>query len=502
MFERLVDKPAPMRAAEWGALLATLGGAAWLYVAGNDFPLWHHYDEPKKVGFVLTHTQDFYHPVLMLQVARLANLVFSLEDPAAVAQLCRTLAAAFGVAAVAATFLLGRAILGTGSSLAAAAAMALTPIVAIHAHYFKEDVFLLPFCVLALVAVIRFVERDTVGRAARLGVCLGLAASTKYIGGLLLVLPLVVPLLRPLGWGGYIRRLTGVGGIAAVTFASVNYPAFADRWALRAGVAYEFEHGMSGHEGIVVTPLSHLFGFHLTHSILPGMAWALGALGLLGLCLTFVTWRNADWRLRLIAVYTLLFYVIVEITPLKPYPGYMRYVLPVVPTLAILATVAIAHVKAAFGRVMPPLAANAIFAVALGAAAVISVLRIQLLSPDTRAIAADRLCSLPGTVLREELYVRGCGREIPRIGRARPGDIPKDTKYIAVSSFWYERVLDAVSSPGQTAETHEAHRRYQVLFQQPFEEIGSAYGSLAFSNPTIRIVDVSRLADPGDFLSR
>ena len=43
-------------------------------VFNNDMPLGVHPDEPKKVDFVLRGSQDFKHPVLMLQVNRLCEI--------------------------------------------------------------------------------------------------------------------------------------------------------------------------------------------------------------------------------------------------------------------------------------------------------------------------------------------------------------------------------------------------------------------------------------------
>ncbi len=51
-----------------------------LFIANNDFPLYFHADELKKLNFVLSGEQDFKHPVLLLQLARLANLLFREVD--------------------------------------------------------------------------------------------------------------------------------------------------------------------------------------------------------------------------------------------------------------------------------------------------------------------------------------------------------------------------------------------------------------------------------------
>ena len=55
--------------------------ASLLYAFNLDFSLGFHGDEGKKVRFILQGTQDFNHPILMLQFARLLNLLFQETDP-------------------------------------------------------------------------------------------------------------------------------------------------------------------------------------------------------------------------------------------------------------------------------------------------------------------------------------------------------------------------------------------------------------------------------------
>src|SRR5687768_630911 len=50
-----------------------------------------HADEPIKVEFIQHWTQNFYHPLLMLQLVRGANMVFHLTNPLDVAVLGRSL---------------------------------------------------------------------------------------------------------------------------------------------------------------------------------------------------------------------------------------------------------------------------------------------------------------------------------------------------------------------------------------------------------------------------
>jgi len=62
------------------ALAGLLFLSAGLNLYNNTFPLGYHYDEPKKVRFVKSGDQDFHHPLLMLQIVRIANRVLGYRD--------------------------------------------------------------------------------------------------------------------------------------------------------------------------------------------------------------------------------------------------------------------------------------------------------------------------------------------------------------------------------------------------------------------------------------
>ena len=73
-------------------------------------------------------------------------------------------------------------------------------------------------------------------------------------------------------------------------------------------------------------------------SLWPGLGLTLLVLGLLGLAAPFLAPPERRMPLALIAGFTLLWYAVHELAPLKPYPDVTRYMLPLAPLLAILAT--------------------------------------------------------------------------------------------------------------------------------------------------------------------
>jgi 4-amino-4-deoxy-L-arabinose transferase-like glycosyltransferase len=98
------------------------------------------------------------------------------------------LGALAGGVMVFATFSLARLVLPNLPALAAAATV-VTPLLHRAARLFKEDIFVAAFLVLALAALIRLLQEPAPHRAILLGLLVGLAAGSKYIGTLILPSP-------------------------------------------------------------------------------------------------------------------------------------------------------------------------------------------------------------------------------------------------------------------------------------------------------------------------
>ena len=65
---------------------------------------------------------------------------------------------------------------------------------------------------------------------------------------------------------------------------------------------------------------------------------------------------------------------------------------------------------------------------------------------------------------------------------------------IVLSSFHYERYMEASDWPGQDQSVYAQAMVFAKIFEMPYIEISPKYRSFAFSNPTIRIVDVRSLS--------
>ncbi len=155
------------RAAAIALLLAAAVAALFAGVMLNaiDFPLGTQPDEISKVNAILSGDNNFAHPMLMLEVVRAANWLAGLTDPQAVLELGRACGVLAGGLAVLASFVLAREVLPGAAALAAAIAVAVVPLVTAHVRLLKEDVFALPFVLLALAALLATLKTPTVSHA-------------------------------------------------------------------------------------------------------------------------------------------------------------------------------------------------------------------------------------------------------------------------------------------------------------------------------------------------
>jgi 4-amino-4-deoxy-L-arabinose transferase-like glycosyltransferase len=302
-----------------------------------DFPLGTLGDEHAKVEAVTTGRTNYFHPLLMIELAQAASLIVQPQDPQSVVELGRLCGALAGGLLVFATFRLARLVLPDLAALAAAA-MAATPLVTVHARIFKEDIFLAPLVVLALATLIRLLQAPTPRRAVLLGVFIGLAAGAKYIGALMLPFAVVAIVLVPTpGPPRRLVRALTVAGMAIATFLVVELPALRHLARFSHGMTFEFDHSLKGHD--VPLPLNLTWGvFHLSESLWPNLGVPLLVLGLIGLAAPLIAPRERRMPLVLIASFSVFWYAVHEASPLKPYPDFARYMLPLAPLLAILAT--------------------------------------------------------------------------------------------------------------------------------------------------------------------
>src|SRR5688572_33141037 len=119
--------------------LAILGLSACFNLTNLGFHFTFHADEPIKVEFIQHWTQNFYHPLLMLQLVRGANMVLHLTNPLDVAVLGRSLLGLCATVTGFLSYVLARRSMSARGALAVAAAVAVAPTLVVPSHYLKDD---------------------------------------------------------------------------------------------------------------------------------------------------------------------------------------------------------------------------------------------------------------------------------------------------------------------------------------------------------------------------
>lgn len=213
---------------------------------GIGFPVYWHPDEISKAQQLQSGSYNFFHPLLMLQLATLAKAVSftdgSVREIVVSGRLVSVVATGTAVTALAALVIRH---FNFTFGVVAAVLLACSVPVFINAHFFKEDATLLMCVALTMLAMQSFSMRATRLNLAYLGLCLGLATSAKYIG-ILMVFP-VIGLMS--ASRAKISDMALCAISAFVPFLVINAPGIFGASDLRQGLASEIHHISSYHYG-------------------------------------------------------------------------------------------------------------------------------------------------------------------------------------------------------------------------------------------------------------
>jgi 4-amino-4-deoxy-L-arabinose transferase-like glycosyltransferase len=310
------------------------------------------------------------------------------SDPTTVYVVARVVATVLGVLSVGLTYMAGRRLLDRTIGLLAAAVFGLAFLPIFYSHLALNDVPALAPVALSLYGIAGVLESGRWRDYAIAGVGIGLAAATKYTGGITavcLVFAAVSVGARQgaAGWRVSLRLVVAglvalVGFVVANPYAVLDFSAFwsgLTQQASAAGGADPVKLGSQAGGGIAYYIWTFTWGL--------GWAPALAALGGAGLLL----WRRR-WAMALVLIPAPIAFVL--------YMGdqqrfFGRWLLPVFPIAAILAAYGTVEFARAVGRglhgrrVAPLLAGVAIAAVMLAQSIVTVVHDDAVLSrPDTR----------------------------------------------------------------------------------------------------------------------
>lgn len=473
-----------------------------LYIVNNRFSLNYHTDETKKVHFVQTGKQDYHHPLLLLQSTRLAVAITDLftdtESKTMVVFIGRCVSAFFALLAWLFSYLLFSKIMSRWEALAVSTIAAFTPIIAVHAHYLKEDTFLLAGIYASLWALVSALESHQRKYWLFLAIALGFSFSSHYKSSMLVPIMFIAPLLKEhrLNKAVYLNMVKALAGSAIVALI-INYPIFTEMDTLLKGIEHEKGEALDGHD--IIMPFSrYWFTFHLQESIVPGITLFLTIPGLLGgLFYLTKTPQTKYWKQSTLVLTVVILYAVVEASQKKPAPDYMRYVIPIIPAYLALGYL---FVKWVYEKLRPQQATSlAIATVVLLSIYPLydSIKLVQYLDDDTRAQVAEVIDPLAS---REEVVY-----EYYASGDNGADDwmftyfnwkkaVEQGKRYAVASSFAYDRFFNASVHEGQTEWAIRSKQVYSELFEKlPYIEIKPKYKSFAFSNPTLRIVDLEHI---------
>lgn len=475
--------------------LALILGVSFLLNIWNNHFGFLHLDEHFKTEIILgKHKDSFNHPILMMQAVRVPNALLGFTSQHDVVRLGRTTSALWGTLSVLFIFLISRAVLPPSMALLTAAGVAVSPIMVIHAHYLKEDMVFCCFALFALWRYIRYTEQQSWLNALWLGLALGLALSSQYkaliLPALLLILPTVLQGIR---YKRFYRDFLLISlPLAAGVFLLVNYPLFFDFQHFWAGFTFSADLTMSGY-AVKVFPLDHWFSFHFRHSLAPGVTAGVAGLGLIVMMARLRIWRQLPNVEKILLVYAVVFYLAVELTPLKPFPAFIRYVIPVVPPMIFFAVRGGAWVLERYGDKTWGQAVCALLAGLLIVWPLHDALKLAYhMDKDTRDKAQAWMQAARYSVMCEQ-YVWPFTPVVRRFGESGVAEWQaKGYQFLVASSFMYDRYLFGMTQRNQDPEIYRIGRNYQELFSYPYEEITPEFKTFAFSNPIIRIVDIRR----------
>jgi 4-amino-4-deoxy-L-arabinose transferase-like glycosyltransferase len=357
---------------------------------------------------------------------------------------------------------------GTAQALLAAAFMAVMPSHVRESHYILTDVPTTFFVTLTLVLTFRAYERGTVGAFAWAGVAAGLAAATKYNGGVSLVMPLMAAWMSRNAPSRTQLALCSVYACAGAFLLGAPYtildlPAFLNSFGeLAVSLGSRSASAESGEQ------------IYLKHLRINMGSVAL-LLTFIGLAIAMVRSLNRDERVRysLVIVFPLLYFFMISGRSLI----FARYLLPAVPFICLLASFGVMEIAALVQRFFPrPM---------LKPAVIVAVSLVALLPPARQSIGFNRMIVQVGTPrlayewiaanvprgsdvvveLGAPLFPRGMFK-VHQVRRAI--DPPSRgavecSKYLVASSMAYSVILD---NPGTYAADYA---EYQGLFDKRVE---------------------------------
>ncbi|HVL69595.1 MAG TPA: glycosyltransferase family 39 protein [Vicinamibacterales bacterium] len=402
----------------------------------------------------------------------------------------RAVTAALGTATVALVYCIAER-WGRRQALLAAGLMAVMPLHVRESHFVLTDVPVTFFVALAMLVTLRAAERPSPRTFAWAGAAAGLAAGTKYPGGLAVILPLLAIATTPELRGARGRSFAAVVASAAAVFLLVAPYTLLDLPGFLNGYAKL----MASYTGPTTgDPGWQVYLKHLRLNI----GWPAYAATVVGCLIALVRTVQGPARLRwmLLVVFPLLYVWFISRQTLI----FGRYLLPAVPFVCVLAAAAVVAAAGWLRRVAVPRAARTAAVLALTVVVVvppaISAVRfnVNFARPGTPGLAHDWIVeNIPeGTSIVYEgsdLSLAHTSYDSHHVGqlRHRPYEyyLERGVEYLIASSQRYGEYLEAAKrEPG-------ADGGYLRLFELT-EEVARFTPDRENPGPELRILKIRR----------
>jgi len=491
----------------WTVSLGIFALSLLLNLWNRNFPLGYHFDEPKKVRFILTGEQDFHHPVLMLELVRWANDWQASRSPQEVVELGRTVMGIVGACLPVVMIWVALPWLGRRGALMVGALVAVTPTLVLHSHYLKEDMLLVLLSVVSLGAFSRFFLTKHDGWLIVAGLTWGLAMGSHYKG--LLVGVVALPFLlfaSELRWRARYGWAVTVVVLALLGFLMPN-TVIIEQWGTFVnGFNHERNHALVGHF-VPIYWSDFYLAYHLQYSLLPGMTYGFGFAAVASLIWWTMRFRVLHRGEQLWLAFVWVSYLVPEVSPLKPNPDEARYMLPAIPGLIYFSVKSLQalwmlgpwhQIQTSAGLWQRRLWRSGLvltIVLVAGIAFFDTILLNHYLVRDTRAELV-RWAEAEGIQWAGE-PMTGTDISAPYGYDANLADLQRQgyTHY-AISSFAYDPYLVTAHLPDQPPHVMARRAAYEALLQQGTLIFEPTYRSFGFSNPRLVVIPLRQQSVP------
>jgi hypothetical protein len=241
-------------------------------------------------------------------------------------------------------------------------------------------------------------------------------------------------------------------------------------------------HALSDHIVVWHGWYSH-FLFHWTTSLWPGLGPTLVLAGFGGASAVAIDWRSSPPAIRLVLVFAVLWYIMHELSPMKPFMAIERHMTVMGGLVAVLAVGLVARVcNRASGAWRPALAASAV--IVLAAPPAFTTIAIARSTPhDTRSMIERLRAALDGRDA-VDWYA-----SFPAHGHYPPlTTVDGATEYVVLVEETANRFVRAGTFPRQSERVRAYARAYGELLAQPAILVESTVGAFSYRNVPLRIV--------------